>query len=329
MLLYNKLIMSEEILTKKYENRYVLFPIKFKKIWKAYKDAVGTFWTPEEIKFSEDLKDWVKLSDNDRHFIKHVLAFFAASDGIVMENLVKNFMEATDIPEVKQFYAYQIFIEGVHSETYSLMIDTYVKNLKEKNRLLNAINTIPCVKHKAEWAIEWIESEKATFATRLVAFAVIEGIFFSGSFCAIYWLKDRGVMPGLTFSNELISRDEGMHTDFAVLLYSMIKDKLSQEVVYKIFEDAVEIEKNFIIKSLPCSLIGMNSELMGEYIEFVADRLLTQLGYDKKWYSKNPFDFMELISLRPKANFFERRVGEYKKAGVGKKKQEFAIASDF
>lgn len=321
--------MSEEILTKKYENRYVLFPIKFKKIWKAYKDAVGTFWTPEEIKFSEDLKDWVKLSDNDRHFIKHVLAFFAASDGIVMENLVKNFMEATDIPEVKQFYAYQIFIEGVHSETYSLMIDTYVKNLKEKNRLLNAIDTIPCVKRKAEWALEWIESEKATFTTRLVAFAVIEGIFFSGSFCAIYWLKDRGVMPGLTFSNELISRDEGMHTDFAVLLYSMIKDKLSQEVVYKIFEDAVEIEKNFIIKSLPCSLIGMNSELMGEYIEFVADRLLTQLGYDKKWYSKNPFDFMELISLRPKANFFERRVGEYKKAGVGKKTQEFAIACDF
>tara|TARA_B110000967_G_C18860077_1_gene549404 strand:- start:1010 stop:2008 length:999 start_codon:yes stop_codon:yes gene_type:complete len=318
---------DSELLLRENENRYVLFPIQYKTIWKSYKDAVATFWTPEELNLTKDRNDWEKLSDNEKHFIKHVLAFFAGSDGIVMENLVERFMTDIQIPEARNFYAYQIFIEGVHSETYSLLIDTYVTDLQEKDRLFRAIETIPCVKKKAEWAIKWINDDKSSFATRLVAFAAVEGVFFSGSFCSIYWLKKRGLMPGLTFSNELISRDEGMHTDFAVLLYNMLSNRLDENVIYELFKEAVEIEKEFIIDSLPCNLIGMNSELMAQYIEFVADRLIVQLGYSKLWNTRNPFDFMEMISLRPKSNFFEVRVGEYQKAEIGS--AEFELADDF
>ena len=250
------------------------------------------------------------------------MAFFAGSDGIVIENLGKRFMNDIEIPEVRAFYSYQMLIENIHSEMYSLLIDTYIDDSSKKTKLFNAIETMPCIKKKAEWAIKWIDDKNSNFAMRLIAFAIVEGIFFSGSFCSIYWLKKRGLMPGLTFSNELISRDEGMHTDFAVLLYSMIQNKLSQEIINEMFKDAVKIEKEFIIDSIPCNLIGMNSELMSQYIEFVADRLITQLGYEKIWKTENPFDFMELISLRPKSNFFEVRVGEYKKSGVGKTEEE-------
>jgi ribonucleotide reductase beta subunit family protein with ferritin-like domain len=322
--------MSEPLL-KTQNNRFVIFPIKHDRIWKAYKDAVSTFWTPEEVQLTKDKNDWEKLSDNERHFIENVLAFFAGSDGIVIENLGKRFMNDIEIPEVRAFYSYQMFIENVHSEMYSLLIDTYIDDSSKKTKLFNAIETIPCIKKKAEWAIKWIDDKNSNFAMRLIAFAIVEGIFFSGSFCSIYWLKKRGLMPGLTFSNELISRDEGMHTDFAVLLYSMIQNKLSQEIINEMFKDAVKIEKEFIIDSIPCNLIGMNSELMSQYIEFVADRLITQLGYEKIWKTENPFDFMELISLRPKSNFFEVRVGEYKKSGVGKTEEEtsFAMSEDF
>ena len=318
---------DSELLLRENENRYVIFPIQHKTIWKSYKDAVATFWTPEELDLTKDRNDWEKLTDNEKHFVKHVLAFFAGSDGIVMENLVERFMADIQIPEARNFYAYQIFIEGVHSETYSLLIDTYVTNLQEKNRLFRAIETIPCVKKKAEWAIKWINDQNSSFATRLVAFAAVEGVFFSGSFCSIYWLKKRGLMPGLTFSNELISRDEGMHTDFAVLLYNMLSNRLDENVIHELFREAVEIEKEFIIDSLPCNLIGMNSELMAQYIEFVADRLIVQLGYSKLWNTRNPFDFMEMISLRPKSNFFEVRVGEYQKAEIGS--AEFELDDDF
>jgi len=320
-----------EPLLKTQDNRFVIFPIKYDHIWKAYKDAVSTFWTPEEVQLTKDKNDWEKLSDNERHFIENVLAFFAGSDGIVIENLGKRFMNDIEIPEVRAFYSYQIFIENVHSEMYSLLIDTYIDDSSKKTKLFNAIETMPCIKKKAEWAIKWIDDKNSNFAMRLIAFAIVEGIFFSGSFCSIYWLKKRGLMPGLTFSNELISRDEGMHTDFAVLLYSMIQNKLSQEIINEMFKDAVKIEKEFIIDSIPCNLIGMNSELMSQYIEFVADRLITQLGYEKIWKTENPFDFMELISLRPKSNFFEVRVGEYKKSGVGKTEEEtsFAMSDDF
>lgn len=311
--------------------RYVLFPIQYEKIWKSYKDAVSTFWTAEEIDLSKDLNDWNKLSKDEKYFIKNILAFFAGSDGIVMENLSQRFMADINIPEAKNFYAYQIFIEGVHSEVYSLLIDTYIKDDLEKKMAFNAIEGIPCIKRKADWAIKWIQDEKSNFQTRLIAFALVEGIFFSGSFCAIFWIKKRGLMPGLTFSNELISRDEGMHTDFATLLYSMSanEDKISYDIVCDMFKEAVAIEKEFIIDSLPCKLIGMNSNLMSDYIEFVADRLLIQLGYEKIWNTLNPFDFMEMISLRPKSNFFENRVGEYQKAGVGKEKEEFGFMDDF
>ena len=293
--------------------KYVTFPIEEQHLWKKYKDAVATFWTPEEIVLEKDLTDWeTKLTDNERYFIKHVLAFFAASDGIVMENLAQRFMADTDKSEAIAFYAYQIFIEQIHSETYSLLIDTYIKDATEKDKIFNAVETIPSVGRKASWALKWIAEDNANYATRLIAFAVVEGIFFSGSFCAIYWLKKRGLMPGLTFSNELISRDEGMHTDFAVEMFQY-EERVPQETVFEIFREATNIEKEFIIDSIPCNLIGMNSELMSQYIEFVADRLLTQLGYDKLFGTKNPFDFMELISLRPKTNFFEKRVGDYSK----------------
>jgi ribonucleotide reductase beta subunit family protein with ferritin-like domain len=284
----------EEILREN-PNRYVVFPVKYPEVWRHYKRAVSCFWTPEEIDFSKDRTDWDKLNNNEKYFIENILAFFAGSDGIVIENLAERFLTEIQIPEARQFYSYQMFIEAVHSETYSLLIDTYVKDEKKKNKLFNAIQEIPCIKKKADWAIRWI-SDKESFGTRLIAFAIIECIFFSASFCSIYWIKQRGLMPGLTFSNELISRDEGQHTDFAVLLHSMLKDKPSQKKVHKIMKDAVAIEKEFITESIPCNLIGMNSELMKTYIEFVADRLLTQLGYEKIWNSSNPFSFMELIS---------------------------------
>ena len=323
--------MQEEILLKENPNRFVLFPIKYPDIWEKYKQHVSVFWTAEEINLDQDLSDWEKLNKGEKHFIKNILAFFAGSDGIVLENLGSRFMNEIQLPEAKCFYGFQITMENIHSETYSLLIDTYVKNKEEKHKLLNAIETIPCVKKKAEWALKWINDSESDFQTRLVAFASIEGIFFSGSFCAIFWLKKRGLMPGLAFSNELISRDEGLHTDFAVLLYSYIQNKLSEEKIHKIIKEAVSIEKEFIIDSLPCNLIGMNSILMAQYIEFCADRLITQLGYNKIWNSKNPFTFMEMISLTGKTNFFEKRVGEYSKAGVGidKNKMKFNLDASF
>jgi len=308
--------MTEPLLIEN-PNRYVLFPIQHNRIWAEYKKQLASLWTAEEIDLSKDLTDWNKLNDDERYFIKNILAFFAGSDGIVLENLGKRFLTEIQIPEARCAYAFQLMMENIHSETYSLLIDSLIKNEEEKNYLFNAINTIPCVQKKAHWAIKWIDDEESNFATRLVAFACVEGIFFSGSFCAIYWLKKRGLMPGLTFSNELISRDEGMHTDFACLLYSMLNNKLSNEIINLIIVEAVEIEKDFIINSLPCKLIGMNSELMSQYIEFIADRLLVQLAYSKIYNTENPFEFMELISLENKTNFFEKRVAEYSLARVG------------
>lgn len=306
---------SEPILQEN-TNRFVLFPIQHNDIWSFYKKAEASFWTAEEIDLSADLIDWdSKLNDNERHFIKHVLAFFAASDGIVNENLAQNFLSEVQYTEAKFFYGFQVAAENIHSETYSLLIDTYIKNTAEKNHLFNAIDTLDCVKKKAEWALKWID--KGSFAERLVAFAAVEGIFFSGSFCSIFWLKKRGLMPGLSFSNELISRDEGLHCDFACLLYTKhLVSKLSKETVKSIIIDAVSIEKEFVTDALPVKLIGMNSDLMSQYIEFVADRLLVELGNERVYNTTNPFDFMEMISLQGKANFFEKRVGEYQKAGV-------------
>jgi len=309
--------MNNEPLLTENPNRYVLFPIQHSNIWAEYKKQVACFWTTEEIDLSKDLNDWNKLNEDEQFFIKNILAFFAGSDGIVLENLGKRFLSEIQIPEARCAYGFQLMIENIHSETYSLLIDTLIKDQVEKEHLFNAINTIDCVQKKAHWAIRWIDDVESNFATRLVAFACVEGIFFSGSFCAIYWLKKRGLMPGLTFSNELISRDEGLHTQFACLLYSMLDNKLSKEIVYEIIIDAVNIEKEFIIDSLPCRLIGMNSEMMSEYIEFVADRLLLQLGYNKIYNTENPFQFMELISLENKTNFFEKRVSEYSLGRVG------------
>jgi len=291
---------------------YTLFPIKPSEqhLYKMYKQSVASFWTPEEIQFSKDGEDWAKLSPDEKRFIKHVLAFFAGSDGIVQENLASRFQREVDSQVVKLFYSFQNAMEGIHSETYSLLIDTYVKDKDEQDHLFRAVDTIPCIKKKAEWAVKWIESH-SNFATRLVAFACVEGIFFSGAFCSIYWLKKRGLMPGLTFSNELISRDEGLHTLFAVALYHTLKDKLSNDTIVSIITEAVAIEKEFIVDALPCSLIGMNSKLMTEYIEFVADRLAVQLGCSKIYKTANPFDFMDLISLEGKTNFFEKKVSEY------------------
>ena len=291
---------------------YTLFPIKSSEehLYKMYKQAVASFWTPEEIPFAKDTEDWAKLTPEEQHFIKQVLAFFAGSDGIVQENLASRFQREVDSQVVKLFYSFQNAMEGIHSETYSLLIDTYVKDKQEQAHLFNAIDTIPCIRKKADWALKWIDSQ-ADFAKRLVAFAAVEGIFFSGAFCAIYWLKKRGLMPGLTFSNELISRDEGLHTLFAIALYHTLPQALPAEDIRAIITEAVSIEQEFITKALPCSLIGMNATLMKQYIAFVADRLLVQLGVEKVYKVSNPFDFMELISLEGKTNFFEKKVSEY------------------
>lgn len=324
---------QSEPLLQHQTNRFTYFPTTYPNIHQAYKQAVATFWTPEEINFSQDRTDWQKLSTQEQHFIKHILAFFAGSDGIVMENLAKRFMTDIELPEVRAFYSYQLFIEQIHSETYSLLLDTYIQDSQEKSSLFNAIDTVPCVKKKADWAMKWINSTSAPFAQRLLGFAAVEGIFFSGSFCAIFWIRanKKGLLPALTQSNELISRDEGMHTDFAVLLYSMLVNKLSKEMVYDLIKEAVEIEKEFVTEALSCKLIGMNADLMKQYIEFVADRLVVQIGYEKIYRAENPFSFMELISLRQKNNFFEVKVSEYKKANVGTsaKDREFVLDDNF
>ncbi len=324
--------LAEEPLLKENKNRFVLYPIKHDDIFQMYKKAEASFWTAEEIDLSQDLRDWENLTSDEKHFITHVLAFFAASDGIVNENLAINFLNEVQIPEAKCFYGFQIMMENIHSETYSLLIDTYIKDPFEKEKMFNAIEHVPCVKKKAEWALRWIQSE--SFAERLIAFAAIEGIFFSGSFCSIFWLKKRGLMPGLSFSNELISRDEGLHCDFACLLYTRyLQNKLPKEKVLAIITDAVQIEQEFICDSLPVALIGMNAQLMSQYIEFVADRLLVELGLEKVYHAANPFPFMEMISLQGKTNFFEKRVSEYQKAGVmntqNKEKPRFTLEEDF
>ena len=312
-------------------NRFVLFPIQHDDIWNFYKKSEASFWTAEEIDLHQDLSDWEnKLNDNERHFIKHVLAFFAASDGIVNENLADNMVTDVQYTEAKFFYGFQIMIENIHSETYSLLIDAYIKENDEKDYLFNAIEHMPCVAKKADWALRWIDN--GSFAERLIAFAAVEGIFFSGSFCSIFWLKKRGLMPGLTFSNELISRDEGMHCDFACLLYNEhIQNKLDKSVIEGMITDSVEIEKEFVSDALPVGLIGMNALLMCQYIEFVADRLLESLGNPKVYNVENPFPWMELISLQGKTNFFEKRVGDYQKSGVmaDKDKQVFSLDEDF
>ena len=319
----------DEPLLQENKGRFVLFPIEHDDIWQFYKKAEASFWTAEEIDLSQDLTDWENLNDGERHFITHVLAFFAASDGIVNENLAEHFVAEVQYTEAKFFYGFQIAIENIHSETYSLLIDTYVKDPREKDRLFNAIDTMDCVKKKADWALRWID--EGTFAERLIAFAAVEGIFFSGSFCSIFWLKKRGLMPGLSFSNELISRDEGLHCDFACHLYTKhVTNRLPKETVIEIIKDAVAIEKEFVTDSLPVNLIGMNADLMCQYIEFVADRLLNELIGQKVYNSTNPFDFMEMISLQGKTNFFEKRVGEYQKAGVMKNQSgEESVAPKF
>ncbi|KAL6790258.1 ribonucleotide reductase [Trichoderma sp. SZMC 28013] len=307
----------DEPILQENPQRFVLFPIKYHEIWQMYKKAEASFWTAEEIDLSKDLHDWNnRLNDDEKYFISHILAFFAASDGIVNENLVERFSGEVQIPEARCFYGFQIMMENIHSETYSLLIDTYIKENSQRSYLFNAIETIPCIRKKADWAIKWIQDKNSSFAQRLVAFAAVEGIFFSGAFASIFWLKKRGLMPGLTFSNELISRDEGLHTDFACLLHSHLKNRASKEVIRDIITDAVRIEQEFLTEALPCALLGMNSNLMKQYIEFVADRLLVALGNEKIYKSSNPFDFMENISLGGKTNFFEKRVADYQKAGV-------------
>lgn len=348
--------------------RFVILPIKYDDIWKMYKKAMASFWTAEEIDLSMDLADWAKLKDDEKHFIKHVLAFFAASDGIVNENLVERFMQEVQIPEARCFYGFQVSLqltyyvflenytlftflisalffddfffflyfqvamENIHSETYSLLIDTYIKDPAERHNLFNAIETVPAVQKKAKWALNWINADNASYAERIVAFASVEGIFFSGSFAAIFWLKKRGLMPGLTFSNELISRDEGLHTDFACLMYKHLVNKLSEKRILQIVCEAVDIEIEFLTEALPCRLIGMNGDLMAQYIKYVADRLLLELGCNKVYNVENPFDFMENISLDGKTNFFEKRVGEYQKAGVmtaNAEDRQFNLEADF
>lgn len=317
---------NEDILCD--DNRFVMFPIKHDDVWSMYKKALESFWRAEEVDLSKDLKDWDTLNDDEKHFISMILAFFAASDGIVLENLGVQFMTDVKISEARAFYGFQIAMENIHSEMYSLLIDTYIKNKTKKDELFHALDNFECIKQKADWAMKWINQDDS-FAERLVAFAAVEGIFFSGAFCSIYWLKKRGLMPGLTFSNELISRDEALHTEFAVLLYSKLNEKLSQERIYEIITEAVEIEKNFITEALPCRLIGMNAKMMKQYIEFVADRLFVQMGYEKYYKTTNPFSFMELISLEGKTNFFEKRVGEYALATKTKSENVFSFDASF
>jgi ribonucleoside-diphosphate reductase subunit M2 len=318
---------TEPLLTSD-DNRFVMFPIKDQDIWKMYKKQVDCFWRAEEIDLSKDMNHWDSLNADERHFISMILAFFAASDGIVLENLAVRFMSDVQLAEARAFYGFQIAMENIHSESYSLLIDTYIKNNEEKAKLFSAIDHFPCIKKKSDWAQKWIKDNRSSFATRLVAFACIEGIFFSGAFCSIYWLKKRGLMPGLTFSNELISRDEALHTEFAVLLYGKLQKKINKTRIYEIIKEAVDIEIEFICDALPCRLIGMNSELMSQYIKFVADRLCLQLGYDKIYNVLCPFDFMELISLEGKTNFFERKVGEYGLANKTKT-DAFEFSEDF
>jgi len=311
-------------------NRFVLFPLKYNDFWEMYKKHVASFWTAEEIDLEQDTRDWEKLNNGEKHFIKYVLAFFAASDGIVLENLAQKFCTEIQIPEARCFYGFQMAMENIHSETYSLLIDTYIKDKNEKDFLFNAIENIEVVKDKANWALEWI-NESSSFAERLIGFAAVEGIFFSGSFCAIFWLKKRSLMPGLTFSNELISRDEGLHCDFACLVYKHLINKLPEHKIHHIIGEAVKIEKRFVTESLPVELIGMNSTLMNQYIEFVADRLIYALGYNKLFNATNPFEWMEMISLQGKTNFFEKRVGDYQKSGVMSSNDDkvFRLDADF
>jgi ribonucleotide reductase beta subunit family protein with ferritin-like domain len=322
-------INNEPLLTEN-NDRYVMFPIVDQDIWKMYKKQVDLFWRAEEIDLSKDLLDWNKLNSEEKYFISMVLAFFAASDGIVLENLGMRFMSEVQLSEAKAFYGFQIAMENIHSETYSLLIDTYIKDEIEKNKLFKAIDNFPCIKKKADWAIKWIHDKRSNFATRLIAFACVEGIFFSGAFCSIYWLKKRSLMPGLTFSNELISRDEALHTEFAVLLYNKLEKKIKKSRIMEIIKEAVEIEKEFICDALPCRLIGMNSTLMTQYIEFIADRLSLQLDCDKIYNVTNPFDWMEMISLEGKTNFFEKRVGEYSLANKDNNNADsFEFSEDF
>ena len=321
--------MSKEPLLTPDDKRFVMFPIKYDDIWAMYKKQVDCFWRPEEIDLSKDLDDWAKLNDDEKHFISMILAFFAASDGIVLENLAQRFMSDVQISEARAFYGFQIAMENIHSHTYSLLIETYIKDNEEKNKFFNAIENYPCIKKKSDWAQKWIHDNRSSFATRLVAFACIEAIFFSGAFSSIFWLKKRGLMPGLTFSNELISRDEALHCEFAILLYSKLEKKLPKAKIHDIIKECVEIETEFICEALPCRLIGMNSELMGQYIQFVADRLCVQLGYPKIYNALNPFPFMELISLEGKTNFFERVVSEYALANVTKTETDFDFTDEF
>jgi ribonucleoside-diphosphate reductase subunit M2 len=318
-----------EPILKPDDNRFVMFPIKHNDIWEMYKRQVDCFWRSEEIDLSKDLNDWDKLTMDEQHFIKMIIAFFAGSDGLVLENLASRFMNDVQISEARAFYGFQIAMENIHSETYSLLIDTYIRDSEEKNKLFHGIENFPCINKKAEWAKKWIADKRSSFASRLVAFAVIEGVFFSGAFCSIYWLKKRGLMPGLTFSNELISRDEALHTEFAVLLYSKLQKKLNKKRIYEIIKEAVDIEKEFINDAIPCRMIGMNSTLMTQYIEFVADRLCLQLGYDKIYNANNPFDFMELISIETKVNFFERTNSEYALANKKVDEDVFDLNGDF
>ncbi|KAL3082982.1 hypothetical protein niasHS_010784 [Heterodera schachtii] len=321
----------DEPLLQENPNRFVIFPIKYHDIWQFYKKAVASFWTVEEVDLSKDISDWKSLTDNERFFISRVLAFFAASDGIVNENLVERFAQEVQVPEARCFYGFQIAIENIHSEMYSLLINSYVKDSEERAKLFNAIFEFEFIKKKADWALRWIASSDASFAERLVAFAAVEGIFFSGSFAAIFWLKKRGLLPGLTHSNELISRDEGLHRDFACLLYTHLKNTPPKERIYEIISDAVKIEQEYLTDALPVDMIGMNSDLMCQYIEFVADHLLVELGYDKKYNVLNPFDFMENLSIQGKTNFFEKRVSEYQKMGVisTEEQREFRLDADF
>lgn len=322
--------MVKEPLLEESLDRFVLLPIKYDGIWKLYKEAMANFWTAEEINLTDDLQDWAKMSKDEKHFISHVLAFFSASDGIVNENLAIRFYNEVQIPEARAFYTFQMAMETIHAETYGLLIDTYIKSPKEKDHLFKAINHIPCIKKKADWAMRWIHGQE-DFGLRLLAFAAVEGIFFSGSFCSIFWLKKRGLMPGLSFSNELISRDEGLHTRFAVELFKMINNKPAESVIVDMIKEAVEFEKEFITEALPVSLIGMNSKLMSQYIEYVADHLMLQLGMSPIFNATNPFDWMELISLEGKTNYFEKQNSSYKKAGIvdSKTDEKFSLVMDF